>query len=130
VERLTARFGLSGRVTFAGHAAIEEIWLANHVLVVPSRCEGGPLVSIEAMLCGRPVLGTNVGLHPEIIVDGVTGFLVESPTVADVAEGLERLWASRAHLETMGKAGAKRIRELVPADPIRVFSEKIRHLVE
>lgn len=129
LERLAARLGLSNRVTFAGHVAVEEIWSANQVLVMPSRSEGGPLATIEAMLCGRPVLATDVGLHPEIIVDGVTGFLVEAPTVSIMADGLEKLWANRANLETMGTAGAKRIRELVPADPIRVFSEKIEDLI-
>jgi glycosyltransferase involved in cell wall biosynthesis len=84
---------------------------------------------VEAMLCGRPVLATSVAGHPEIVVDGVTGFLVGPPTVAAVAEGLERLWLARNDLEAMGKAGAKGIRELVPPDPIRVFSEKIKELM-
>jgi glycosyltransferase involved in cell wall biosynthesis len=96
---------------------------------MPSRHEGLPLAMVEAMLCGRPVLATDVAGHSEIIADGVTGFLVGPPTVAAVAQGLERLWMSRADLETMGKASAKRIRELVPPDPIRVFSEKIKDLM-
>jgi glycosyltransferase involved in cell wall biosynthesis len=130
LERLTARLGLSNHVTFAGYVAVEEIWSANHVLVMPSRSEGLPLAIVEAMLCGRPVLATDVGGNSEIVIDGVTGFLAEAPTVAAVAQGLERLWANRANLENMGRAGAKRIRELVPADPIRVFSEKIEHLMD
>ncbi len=127
LERLSARFGLSTRVTFAGHvASVEEIWASNHVLVMPSRYEGLPLAMVEAMLCGRPVLATDVAGHSEVIIDGVTGFLAGPPTVATVAQALERLWASRMDLENMGKAGAKRIRELVPADPGRVFAEKLK----
>jgi glycosyltransferase involved in cell wall biosynthesis len=129
LERFAARLGLSDRVTFAGHVGVEEIWSSNQVLLMPSRHEGLPHAVLEAMLCGRPVLATDVGDHSEIIVDGVTGFLAGPPTVASVAEGLERLWANRANLENMGRAGAKRIRELVPADPISVFSEKIKHLL-
>ena len=128
--KLAANLDLADRVTFGGHVPVEQIWATNQVLVMPSRCEGLPLAMIEAMLCGRPVVATDVGGISEIIVDGVTGFLAGPPAVAPVAEGLERLWASRANLETMGKAGAKRLRELAPADPIRVFSEKIRHLVD
>ena len=116
-------------MTFGGYANIEEIWSANHVLVMPSRYEGGPLASVEAMLCGRPVVGTDVGRHPEIIIDGITGFLVGAPSVANLAQGLERLWANRGNLESMGKAGASKIRELVPADPIKEFSEKILQLL-
>ena len=129
LERLTTRLRLSDRVTFVGHAPIENIWSANQVLVLPSRYEGLPLVIVEAMLCGRPVLATDVGGNSEIVVDGVTGFLAAAPTVGSVAQGLERLWANRADLESMGKAGANRIRGLVPANPIHVFSEKIEHLI-
>jgi glycosyltransferase involved in cell wall biosynthesis len=127
LERLAARFGLSARVTFAGHvASVEGIWVSNHVLVMPSRYEGLPLAMVEAMLCGRPVLATDVAGHSEVIVDGVTGFLAGPPTVATIAQALERLWDNRANLENMGNAGAKRIREIVPADPGRVFAEKLK----
>jgi glycosyltransferase involved in cell wall biosynthesis len=130
LERLAANFGLSERVTFAGFVnSIEDIWTSNHVLVMPSRFEGMPLAMVEAMLCARPVLTTNVGGHSEIVADGVTGFLSESPTVASWARDMERLWTNRSNLENMGKAGGKRIRELVPADPGRVFSEKLRLLI-
>jgi glycosyltransferase involved in cell wall biosynthesis len=129
LERLTTRLGLSNRVTFAGRQPVEEIWSANQVLVLPSRCEGLPLAIVEAMLCGRPVLATDVGGNSEIMIDGVTGFLAAAPTVPILADGLERIWTNRANLENMGRAGAKRIREIVPAEPIRVFSEKIKSLM-
>jgi glycosyltransferase involved in cell wall biosynthesis len=130
LKRLADRLGLSKRVTFAGHvSSVEDIWASNHVLVMPSHHEGLPLAMVEAMLCGRPVLATDVAGHAEIIVDGMTGFLAESPTVGSVARTLERLWADRENLENMGKAGAKRIRELVPPDPAHVFSEKLKLLM-
>ena len=69
------------------------------------------------------------GGNSEIIADGITGFLTGAPTVPTLTQGLERLWAHRANLEKMGSAGAKKIRELVPSDPIRVFSEKIKNLM-
>lgn len=129
LERLTARLGLSDRVTFAGYVAVEEIWSANHVLIIPSRHEGGPLTTVEAMLCGRPVVATDVGKNSEIIIDGQTGFLAAAPTIPILAEGLERLWTARADLENMGRRGAERIRELVPPNPARAFSEKIKSLI-
>lgn len=81
------------------------------------------------MLCGRPVLATDVAGHSELIIDGVTGFLVGAPTVTSLAQGLERLWDNRANLKKMGSAGAKRIREVVPSNPIRVFSDKVMQLI-
>jgi glycosyltransferase involved in cell wall biosynthesis len=130
LERLVERFGLSGRVTFGGHRPVAEIWMLNHVLVMPSRHEGLPLAMVEAMLCARPVVATDVAGHAEVIEDGVTGFLGAAATAASVASTLERLWANRSKLQEMGAAGAKRIRELVPRDPAAVFAEKLEGLIE
>lgn len=130
LKRHVNRLGLSDRVTFAGHvSSIEEIWTSNHVLVMPSHYEGLPLAMVEAMMCGRPVLATDVAGHSEIIIDGVTGFLAESPTAASLSRSLEILWASRENLKDMGEAGAKRIREIIPENPARVFSEKLKFLM-
>jgi glycosyltransferase involved in cell wall biosynthesis len=130
LTRLVRRFGLSGRVTFVGYRPVEDIWASNHALVLPSRYEGLPLAMVEAMLCARPVVATDVAGHAEIVEDGVTGFLAASPTVASVAGALERLWASRSKLEVMGSAGARRIRAIVPADPVQVFSKKLVALIQ
>jgi glycosyltransferase involved in cell wall biosynthesis len=129
LERLAHRFGLSDRVVFEGHVAVEEIWLSNHVLVMPSRFEGLPLAIIEAMLCGRPVVATDVAGHAEVIEDGVTGFLADAPTAGSVANALERFWARRAEAEEIGAAASKRIRQLVPPDPVRIFSDKIKEIL-
>ena len=129
LERMVKRLGLRDRVVFAGQVtSIEKIWAENHVLVMPSRAEGLPLAVVEAMLCARAVVATDVAGHSEIIDDGVTGFLADAPTVSSMANTLERLWVGRMSLEAMGKAAAKSIREHVPADPVRVFSEKIKSL--
>jgi glycosyltransferase involved in cell wall biosynthesis len=129
LERLAQRLGLSDRVVFVGHVSPAEIWASNHVLVMPSRLEGLPLAMVEAMLCGRPVVATDVAGHSEIIEDGVTGFLADAPTVSSMAKALERFWARRAHAVEIGAAASKRIRGLRPPDPVRIFSEKIkRHM--
>jgi glycosyltransferase involved in cell wall biosynthesis len=126
LERLAQRLGLSDRVVFAGHAPVAEIWASNHVLVMPSRREGLPLAMVEAMLCGRPVVATDVAGHSEIIEDGVTGFLADAPTVSSMAKALEQFWARRADAMEIGAAASKRIRGLLPSDPVQIFSEKIK----
>jgi glycosyltransferase involved in cell wall biosynthesis len=130
IERLIERFGFNGRVTLAGYVSrVEDIWAENHVLVMPSRSEGMPLAMVEAMLCGRLVVTTDVAGQSEIVEDGVSGFLANAPTVASVAGALERLWERRHDVEAMGQAAAKRIRNCVPVDPASVFSEKIKSLL-
>ena len=128
IERLARRLGIADRVVFAGFVAVEDIWAANHALVMPSRYEGLPLAMVEAMLCGRPVIATDVAGHREVVEDGVTGFLADAPTTPSFAAALERFWERRGEAEAIGRAGARRIRELVPSDPIRVFSDKLKKL--
>jgi len=128
LERHAAKLGIADRVVFAGFALVEQIWAANHVLVMPSRYEGLPLAMVEAMLCARPVIATDVAGHAEIVEDGVSGFLAAAPTVSGMAAALERFWERRAEAEEIGKSGALRIRQLIPQDPIRVFSDKLMRL--
>jgi glycosyltransferase involved in cell wall biosynthesis len=130
LARLVERFQLNGRVVFAGHVSIvEEIWASNHVLTMPSRWEGLPLAIVEAMLCARPVMATDVGGNSEVIENGVSGILAAAPTIASVQEALEVLWTRRGDLRDMGKAAAKAIRQKVPPDPIDVFARKIKCLI-
>jgi glycosyltransferase involved in cell wall biosynthesis len=130
IEHLVKRLGLVGHVTLAGHVSrVEDIWAANHVLVMPSRLEGLPLAMVEAMWCGRPIVATDVAGHSEIVEDGVSGFLADAPTVISMIGALERLWEHRHDLRMMGESAAKNIRTIVPADPIKVFCEKIQRLL-
>lgn len=129
IERMVQRFGLKDRVQFAGYTpSVEKIWAENHVLVLPSRYEGMPLALVEAMLCSRPAVVTNVGGNAEIIDDGVTGFVADGPTTPSLQAALEGLWSRRTDLEQIGRAAGKSVRERIPADPIRIFAEKIKML--
>jgi glycosyltransferase involved in cell wall biosynthesis len=80
------------------------------------------------MLCGRPVVATNVA-GAEVVEDGVTGFLAEAATVGSMGTALERFWARKDEAEAIGAVAAKRIRQLVPPDPVRVFADEIRKLL-
>ncbi len=110
---------------------IEGIWEKNHALVLPSRFEGMPLVVLEAMLCARPCLVTDVAGNAELLQDNVSGFVAIAPKIECVDEALERLWQSWENqtLQTIGQNAAKSIRENIPPDPIQNFAEKIENLL-
>ena len=109
LQRLADRLGLRERVVFAGHSSnIEDIWASNHVLVMPSRIEGLPLALVEASLCGRPAIATSIAGHPEVIEDGVSGFLAKAPSVPSVQEALEKFWACRSEAANIGEAAREK----------------------
>jgi glycosyltransferase involved in cell wall biosynthesis len=69
------------------------------------------LVLLEAMACGTPVIGSRLGGIPEVVVEGVTGHLVEPGSVAELRERLEAvLGADPASWRRMSAAAAERVR--------------------
>jgi glycosyltransferase involved in cell wall biosynthesis len=117
LRRMAERLGLKN-VTFRGQLNdVEAIWAEHHALVLPSRFEGMPLVVMEAMLCGRPCIATDVGGNRELIRDGVNGFLAKAPTVELLDEAMNRAWENRSRLRAMGDISARDVRQWVSADP-------------
>jgi glycosyltransferase involved in cell wall biosynthesis len=117
LRRIVEQLSLTN-VDFRGHSDdVEKIWAEHHALVLPSRFEGMPLVVVEAMLCGRPCIATDVGGNAELIRDGVNGFLAKAPTVPLLDEAMNRAWESRGRLKAMGRTAATDVRDWVSRDP-------------
>jgi L-malate glycosyltransferase len=103
LKALVEHYGIAERVEFCGHIdEIRSIWESNHILLLPSRGEGTPLALVEAMLCARPAVVTDVGGNAEWTEDEQTGFVAEAPTVKSFGAALERAWAARAKWQIMG----------------------------
>ena len=86
-------------------------YAAFDALVLPSANEGTPVSVIEALAGGRPVVATRVGGVPDVVRDGVDGFLVEPGDIDALAERLGRLAADPALAARMGEAGRARVLE-------------------
>ncbi|MDD4862116.1 MAG: glycosyltransferase family 4 protein, partial [Smithellaceae bacterium] len=80
-----------------------------YCLVLPSITEGLPRVILEAMALAKPVVASQVGGIPDLVKDGVTGFLFEAGNVKKLAEKLRILLSNKEMAVEMGKRG----RELV-----------------
>ncbi len=90
LARQVERLGLGGVVTLAGSDVSGADGLAAaDVVALASRWEGWPLVVAEAVALGRPVVATAVGGIPEMLIDEVSGWLVEPGTPAALAGALE-----------------------------------------
>jgi glycosyltransferase involved in cell wall biosynthesis len=119
------------QVHFRGHVSdIEAIWKQHHMLVLPSRYEGLPLVLVEAMWCGRPAVVTEVAGNAEVCVDNETGFVAPAPTVPLLADTLQRAWDRREDWQRMGQAARARAESQIPRDPIAVFAERLRNCAD
>ena len=91
VRAIIADAGLDDQVWFAGSRNdVAELLRAFDVFVLPSMSEGISNTIIEAMATGLPVVATRVGGNPELVVDGVTGFLVPAGDPQALAGALHR----------------------------------------
>ena len=113
--RLIEEYGLKENVEFAGmlRGGEKERFLTDmSIFVFPSRYEGQPLVILEAMASGLPVVSTKgVGAIDEMVIDGVTGILVDKQSPEQIARALVHLIEHPDVCMTMGKAGRKRFKE-------------------
>ena len=101
---------LGGRVVLAGYRSDVPALLAGcDVFCLPSRAEGMPLVVLEAMAQGKPVVATAVGGTPELVVDGETGLLVPPDDAEALAGALGRLLSDPELAQRMGAAGRARV---------------------
>jgi glycosyltransferase involved in cell wall biosynthesis len=106
------RLGVADRVIFAGQRDdVAALMAGAAVVCLPSHAEGLPLVVLEAMAHGRPVVATAVGGTPELVVDGETGILVRPGDVDGLARALGELLADRDRAARLGEAGRRRALE-------------------
>ena len=109
LERLAAFYGLADRVSLRGHTQdIAEIWRSAQMLLLPSRSDAAPIALVEAMACGRPAVGVDVGGVSEWVVEGETGFLAEGATPRSFGAALERAWRARSSWPMLGAAARER----------------------
>ena len=105
--------GLAERVTFIGRSDdVARLMALADILVLSSLWEGLPGVVMEAMASALPVVATEVGGTPELVVDGVTGYLA-SPGIPDkLAEALTKMIElSPEERRRMGRAGRRRVEQ-------------------
>jgi alpha-maltose-1-phosphate synthase len=94
------------------HASLNQYYTAANVLVFPSLVEGFGLVLLEAMACGIPVITTTNTAGPDILTDGVEGFIVPIRDVEALKEKLEWCYRHPHSLAEMGRAARRKAEQL------------------
>ena len=94
IERYLDKGSLNDKVKLTGwipHDELQDYLNKLKLLVVPSYTESGPLIALEAISCGTPVLATLVGSIPSIIKEGETGFILVNNSPECIAKSIIRV---------------------------------------
>lgn len=104
LQQLAKYYTLEDHIHFKGQVSdMTAVWQDNHIQVLCSFGEGTPLSLIEAFFCGRPAIATDVGDNAKYVMEGVTGFVIDAPTIKLIAAALVRAYEHCSQWEEMGK---------------------------
>jgi colanic acid/amylovoran biosynthesis glycosyltransferase len=113
IEELVEHLDLREHVRITGfvsNQAVQQELEAARALVLPSFAEGLPVVIMEALSLGRPVISTYIAGIPELVAPGINGWLVPAGAIDALAAAMaEALTAEASELEQMGQAGAAQV---------------------
>lgn len=108
IKKIIGDLGLQDYISFLGKKKNEEVLrliLESEVVVVPEQwpSDFGPLILVEAMAAGRPVVASQIGAIPEFIKDGHNGFLVEYDNPEQFAKKIVWLLKNKESARLMGQ---------------------------
>jgi glycosyltransferase involved in cell wall biosynthesis len=110
LERRAHDLGIVRRCLFVGYQDdVAPYYEAIDALLLPSANEGTPVSVIEALAAERPAVATRVGGVPDVVRDGVDGYLVDVGDADTLAERLVELAADPAKRDEMGREGRARV---------------------
>ncbi|MDE3197829.1 MAG: glycosyltransferase [Acidobacteriota bacterium] len=87
------------------------VYASMDMVVLPSLDECMPMCVLEAMACSKPVIATRVGAVPDLVSEGVSGYLLDPKDVRGLSAAIQSLLASPELRVRMGEAGLNRVRE-------------------
>jgi L-malate glycosyltransferase len=110
--KLSIDLGISQNVEFLGriaHEDIPEFISSLHIFVISSLIESFGVSAVEAQACGVPIVATNVGGLPEVVLDGETGCLIPSQDPEALADKLLYLYTNPSIRENLGIKGREHV---------------------
>lgn len=126
VMNLVNELGLQDRVIFLGNQEnLAEIYSISDLMLLLSQKESFGLVLLEAMACGVPSIGTNIGGIPEVIDDGKTGFICELGNIEEIADKAIKILTDPLLHQQFVQEGIKKVNESFSSEKIILQYEKI-----
>lgn len=130
LKKLAKELNIEESVKFLGFISNEKkytYYKAADVCAIPSRLENEPIVLLEAMACGTPVVASNVGGIPFVVEDGKTGLIVEPENIGDLADKIVTLLKDEKLRRKIGEAGQEKVKEFawdkIAEQTVEVYKE-------
>ncbi|MBD2329067.1 glycosyltransferase family 4 protein [Alkalinema sp. FACHB-956] len=131
LESLIQRYGLQASITITGWASsttVQQYLQSSRALVLPSFAEGLPVVIMEALALGRPVISTYIAGIPELVEPEVCGWLIPAGSITALVNALRAaLTISVTQLHQMGQAGFDRV---AAAHQIKLIAQNLIQLFQ
>lgn len=119
VCKLVKKLNIGDKVLFLGKQdSVEELYSISDLMLLLSEKESFGLVALEAMACGVPCIGTNVGGIPEVIDHGQSGYICELGDIEDMSEKAIDLLQNSAKHQQFSESSVKLVREKFQATTI------------
>lgn len=129
MEKLCVKLGIKSKVKFHGYFPLgpkmKELYKDSDIFILPSVSEGTPRVLLEAMASGVVVVATRVGGIPDIVVDSITGLLVDPDDTEAFVLAVERLIKDPQLRKKLIEKGYEFAREHLLADFVKVVFDNI-----
>lgn len=128
IQALLRDSGIEGSVRLLGWVDSRKLiglYHQSHLFVLPSYYEGSPMVMLEAMACGLPIVSTRVGGIPELVTEEVNGILINPGDRKTLLASLSRLLADPGLRDRMGLKNVEKIKEKYD---IPIYIKKLKRL--
>src|SRR3989338_8557865 len=110
LEGMVKRYGLKPKINFTGEvygSALREIYQENDIFVIASAMETLGMVILEALASGTPVIGVRKYAVPDLVKDGVNGYLAEPYSAESFSEAIIKVIKNKSRMPHVGRQGMK-----------------------
>ena len=131
LKNLGNKNGIGDQLIFKGNVSDEEkikTLMESNIFVLPSYAEGQPLAILEAMCSGLPIISTNIGSIPEIIKEGVNGFIVDPGDTQALSEKIRYLIENENESKNISKNNYETARKRYNIERLFLETSKIYDL--
>jgi glycosyltransferase involved in cell wall biosynthesis len=133
LRRQARALSVQERIIFLGYVPADDLpalYMSSDIFVMPSTAELQSIATLEALTCGKPVLAANARALPELVEQGVNGYLFESDNAADAARWMNEFLVHPEQWAAMGQAGIKRSQSHSLDNTVHAYEKYYQTVIE